>query len=301
MTVEIPFRREFWFEYGRLETVAPMIRRIVARNPSPFTFRGTGTYVVGQGEVAVIDPGPDLPEHVEALLAGLVGERVTHILITHTHRDHSPAARALQAATGAPTYGFGPHAGGHRGDPAVEEGGDWDFVPDVTLRDGERIPGADWLIDAIHTPGHTSNHLCFALPDNGVLFSGDHVMGWSTSVIAPPDGDMAAYMASLDKLLGRPDQVYWPTHGPAITEPEEHVRAFIAHRREREAGILECLRAGIGRIDAIVDRLYVGLQPALHRAAGRSVQAHLIDLAGRRLVESDGPTSLDTNYRISRL
>src|SRR5580704_8209545 len=163
MAVEIPFRREFSFEYGRLEPVAPMIRRIVARNPSPFTFRGTGTYVVGRGEVAVIDPGPDLADHVEALLAGLAGEQVTHILITHTHRDHSPAARALQAATGAPTYGFGPHAGGKRGDP---------------------IAGKGWVFEAVHTPGHTSNHLCFALPDSGILFSGDHVMGWSTSVIA---------------------------------------------------------------------------------------------------------------------
>ena len=301
MTVEIPFRREFSFEYGRLEPVAPMIRRIVARNPSPFTFRGTGAYVVGQGEVAVIDPGPDLSEHVEALLAGLAGERVTHILITHTHRDHSPAARVLQAATGAPTYGFGPHAGGNRGDPAVEEGGDWDFVPDVRLCDGDRIPGKGWLLEALHTPGHTSNHLCFALAESGVLFSGDHVMGWSTSVIAPPDGDMAAYMASLDKLLGRRDVVYWPTHGPAITVPQEHVRAFIAHRREREAGILECLRNGIERIDAIVDHLYVGLQPGLRRAAGRSVQAHLIDLVDRGLVESAGPPTLDTDYRISRL
>ena len=162
MAVEIPFRREFSFEYGRLEPVAPMIRRIVARNPSPFTFRGTGTYVVGHGEVAVIDPGPDLADHVEALLAGLAGEQVTHILITHTHRDHSPAARALQAATRAPTYGFGPHAGGKRGDPAVEEGGDWDFVPDQTLADGERIVGKGWVFEAVHTPGHTSNHLCFA-------------------------------------------------------------------------------------------------------------------------------------------
>lgn len=300
MAVEIPFRREFSFEYGRLEPVEPMIRRIVARNPSPFTFRGTGTYVVGHGEVAVIDPGPDLPEHVEALLAALGNERVSHILITHTHRDHSPAARDLKAATGAPTYGFGPHAGGKRGDAAVEEGGDWDFVPDVTMRDGDRIAGAGWEFEAIHTPGHTSNHLCFALPENGVLFSGDHVMGWSTSVIAPPDGDMAAYMASLDKLLGRRDRVYWPTHGPAITEPQKHVRAFIAHRREREAGILDCLRGGIGRIDAIVQRLYVGLQPGLHRAAGRSVQAHLIDLTARGLVESDGAPTFDTNYRISR-
>jgi glyoxylase-like metal-dependent hydrolase (beta-lactamase superfamily II) len=299
MAVEIPFRREFSFEYGRLEPVAPMIRRIVARNPSPFTFRGTGTYVVGQGEVAVIDPGPDFPEHVEALLADLGGERVSHILITHTHRDHSPAARALKAATGAPTCGFGPHAGGNRGDPAVEEGGDWDFVPDIRLGDGDKIAGGGWLLEAVHTPGHTSNHLCFALLDGSVLFSGDHVMGWSTSVIAPPDGDMAAYMASLDKLLGRRDRIYWPTHGPAITEPQEHVRAFIAHRREREAGVLDCLRGGIGRIDLIVERLYVGLQPRLRNAAGRSVHAHLIDLVARGVVESEGPPTLDALYRTS--
>src|SRR5215467_4039869 len=301
MAIDIPFRRDFSFEYGRLEPVAPGVRRIVARNPSPFTFRGTGTYVIGSGEVAVIDPGPDLTEHVEALLTGLSGERVTHILITHTHRDHSPAAALLKAATGASTWGYGPHAGGKRGETGVEEGGDWDFGPDVPVRDGDSIAGKGWRFEAVHTPGHTSNHVCFALPDAGILFSGDHVMGWSTSVISPPDGDMTAYMDSLDKLLGRPDAVYWPTHGPAITEPTRHVRAFIAHRREREAGILDCLRSGIGRIDAIVDRLYVGLQPALHGAAGRSVQAHLIDLVGRGLVESDGPPSLETNYRISCL
>jgi glyoxylase-like metal-dependent hydrolase (beta-lactamase superfamily II) len=301
MAVKIPFRREFSFEYGRLEPVAPTVRRIVARNPSPFTFKGTGTYVVGRGEVAVIDPGPALAEHIEALLAGLSGERVTHILITHTHRDHSPAARDLKAATGAPTYGFGPHAGGKRGDPAVEEGGDWDFVPDVVLRDGDRVAGKGWLFEAVHTPGHTSNHLCFALAESGILFSGDHVMGWSTSVIAPPDGDMAAYLASLHKLLGRRDAVYRPTHGPAITEPQEHVRAFIAHRREREAGILECLHAGTGRIDTIVERLYVGLQPGLRRAAGRSVHAHLIDLVARGIVESDGPPILDANYRLAHV
>jgi glyoxylase-like metal-dependent hydrolase (beta-lactamase superfamily II) len=300
MAVEIPFRREFSFEYGRLERVAPGIRRIVARNPSPFTFRGTGTYVVGDGEVAVIDPGPDLDEHVTALLAGLSGEQVTHILITHTHSDHSPAAAALKAATGAPTYGFGPHAGGKRGDPAVEEGGDWDFAPDVTIHDGDAIVGSGWHFEAVHTPGHTSNHLCFALPDQGTLFSGDHVMGWSTSVIAPPDGDMSAYMASLDKLLDRSDAVYWPTHGPAITEPQAHVRAFVAHRRERETGILECLAAGSQRIDTIVDKLYVGLQPGLRRAAGRSVHAHLIDLAGRGIVESEGPPAIDAIYRPTR-
>jgi glyoxylase-like metal-dependent hydrolase (beta-lactamase superfamily II) len=300
MAVEIPFRRDFAFEYGKLETVAPGIRRIVADNPGPFTFRGTGTYVVGEGNVAVIDPGPDLAAHVEALLAGLAGEAITHILVTHTHRDHSPAAAAVKQATGAPTYGFGPHAGGQRGEAAVEEGGDWDFAPDIVVKDGDEIAGAGWRFEAVHTPGHTSNHLCFALPDAGILFSGDHVMGWSTSVIAPPDGDMASYMASLDKLLARGDSVYWPTHGPAITAPHDHVRAFIAHRREREAGILSCLEAGIGEVDAMVGRLYVGLNPNLKRAAGRSVLAHLIDLISRGVAVSEGPATVDATYRLAR-
>jgi len=170
----------------------------------------------------------------------------------------------------------------------------------VAVRDGESIAGNSWRFEAVHTPGHTSNHLCFALPDSGILFSGDHVMGWSTSVISPPDGDMTAYMASLDKLLGRRDAVYWPTHGPAITEPQAHVRAFIAHRHERETGILDCLGAGVGHIDAIVERLYVGLQPGLQRAAGKSVHAHLIALVGRGIVVSDGPPTLDARYRLSR-
>jgi len=299
MAVEIPFRRDFAYEYGKLEQVAPGIRRIIARNPGPFTFRGTGTYVVGEGKVAVIDPGPDLPEHIEALLMDLAGEEVTHILVTHTHRDHSPAAAAVKEATGAPTYGFGPHAGGRRGEPGVEEGGDWDFVPDIAVKDGGEIAGDGWRFEAVHTPGHTSNHLCFALPDSGILFSGDHVMGWSTSVIAPPDGNMAAYMASLDKLLERRDAVYWPTHGPAITEPHEHVRAFIAHRREREAGVLDCLGAGIGGVDAMVERLYVGLNPNLKRAAGRSVLAHLVDLIERGKVACDGSPTTQATYRLT--
>jgi glyoxylase-like metal-dependent hydrolase (beta-lactamase superfamily II) len=298
MAVEIPFRRDFTFEYGRLEPVAPGIRRIIARNPGPFTFRGTGTYVIGEGEVAVIDPGPDLPEHIEALLMDLAGETITHILVTHTHRDHSPAAAAVKEASGAPTCGFGPHAGGRRGEAGVEEGGDWDFTPDVVIKDGDEIAGDGWRFEAVHTPGHTSNHLCFAMPDSGVLFSGDHVMGWSTSVIAPPDGDMAAYMNSLDKLLLRPDAVYWPTHGPAITKPHDHVRAFIAHRREREAGIVECLKGGIGRIDQMVERLYVGLDPSLRRAAGRSVLAHLVDLSSRGVVTCDGPTTTEGHYAL---
>src|SRR6185312_6451804 len=298
MAVEIPFRRDFAYEYGKLEPVAPGIRRIIARNPGPFTFKGTGTYVVGEGEVAVIDPGPDLPEHIEALLMDLAGEAVTHILVTHTHRDHSPAAAAVKAATGAPTYGFGPHAGGRRGEAAVEEGGDWNFTPDIVVEDGDEIAGSGWRFEAVHTPGHTSNHLCFALPEAGILFSGDHVMGWSTSVIAPPDGDMAAYMASLDKLLARRDAVYWPTHGPAITEPKPYVGAFIAHRREREAGVIDCLKAGIGTTDKMVERLYLGLNPSLRRAAGRSVLAHLIDLTGRDIVTADGPATVEAHFRL---
>jgi glyoxylase-like metal-dependent hydrolase (beta-lactamase superfamily II) len=307
MAVDIPYRRELAFEYGRLERVAPGVRRIVARNPGPFTFKGTGTYVVGEGEVAVIDPGPELAEHIDALIASLADEQVTHILVTHTHRDHSPAAKALKEATGAPTHGFGPHAGGRRGEPGIEEGGDWDFVPDIVVRDGESVEGGGgtrggkWRFEAVHTPGHTSNHLCFALTDPGILFSGDHVMGWSTSVIAPPDGDMAAYMASLDKLLARRDSVYWPTHGPAITEPHRHVRAFIAHRREREAGIVDCLKSGCETIDAIVERLYVGLNPALHRAAGRSVLAHLIDLIGRDIVSAEGSPTVTGRYRLRHI
>ncbi|MFI4948645.1 MAG: MBL fold metallo-hydrolase [Alphaproteobacteria bacterium] len=301
MAVEIPYRRDIVFEYGRLEPVAPGVRRIVARNPGPFTFKGTGTYVVGEGEVAVIDPGPELAEHIAALITSLADEQVTHILVTHTHRDHSPAARALKAATGASTYGFGPHAGGQRGEAGSEEGGDWDFAPDIVVRDGEWVTSGKWRFEAVHTPGHTSNHLCFALPDSGILFSGDHVMGWSTSVIAPPDGDMAAYMASLDKLLLRSDRIYWPTHGPAITEPKRHVGAFIAHRREREAGIIDCLKSGIETVDLMVERLYVGLNPALQGAAGRSVLAHLIDLIGRDIVASDTSPTVLSRYRLRHI
>lgn len=298
MAVDIPYRRDITFEYGRLEKLAPGLRRIVARNPGPFTFRGTGTYVVGEGKVAVIDPGPLDEAHIAALTKSLDGETVTHILVTHTHNDHSPAAAPFKQAVSAQTYGFGPHAGGKRGEIGPEAGGDWDFAPDVVVADGDVIEGDGWRFEAVHTPGHTSNHLCFALPDRGILFSGDHVMGWSTSVIAPPDGNMADYMASLDKLLARPDAVYWPTHGPAITEPQRHVRAFIAHRREREAGVLDCLRAGVGKVDAMVARLYVGLDPSLRRAAGRSVLAHLIDLIDRGIVAAEPAASVDAYYRL---
>jgi len=294
--VEIPFRRELVFEYGRLETVSPLVRRIVAHNPSPYTADGTGTYVVGHGRVAVIDPGPALAEHIDALLGALRGESVDRILITHTHADHSPAATAVKRATGAPTLGFGPH--GADAGPAVEEGGDRDFIPDRVLRDGDVVSGLGWHLEAVHTPGHTSNHLCFALTEERTLFSGDHVMGWSTSVIAPPDGNMGDYLGSLHKLLPRGDAVYLPTHGPAILDPQTHVRAFIEHRREREAAILDRMAKGDTEISAMVRAIYIGLSPALHRAAGRSVLAHLIELVADGRVACEGPPTVEARYRL---
>lgn len=294
----IPFRREMRFEYGVAEPVTPLIRRIVAHNPGPFTYIGTGTYIVGHGRVAVIDPGPALASHVEALLAALAGETVSHILVTHTHLDHSPAAAAIKAATGAPTYGFGPHGGGEAGGPVVEEGGDRDFVPDIVLREGDTAEGPGWRLEAVETPGHTSNHLCFALPEERVLFSGDHVMGWSTSVVAPPDGDMRAYLASLEKLLARDDAAFWPTHGPAIEEPKRHVAAFIAHRRARSEAILRRLAAGDETIPALVAAIYRGLDPRLVPAAGRSVLAHLVMLVEDGMVESDGLPGPQARFRL---
>jgi len=297
----IQFHRDLTFEYGKLERVTPLIRRIVARNPGPFTFHGTGTYVVGHGRVAVIDPGPAITAHVDALLDALRGETIEHIVVTHTHLDHSPAAAAVKAATGAPTYGYGPHGSG-RGDhdgPAVEEGGDQNFRPDVTMRDGDVLDGGGWHLTAVHTPGHTSNHLCFALAEEKALFSGDHVMGWSTSVISPPDGDMADYLASLDKLLGRDERLFWPTHGPAIPDPQTHVRAFIEHRQARTAAILKRLQAGDTLIADMVAAIYVDVPQHLHRAAGRSVLAHLVQLVDQGRVTCEGPPTLGASYRLT--
>jgi glyoxylase-like metal-dependent hydrolase (beta-lactamase superfamily II) len=273
--------------FGKVEQVAPLVRRLLAGNPSPFTFTGTQTYVVGAGDVAVIDPGPDLAGHVDALLAALAGETVRAILCTHTQRDHSPASRALAAATGAEIVGCAPVAIEDDG-PRADEAFDQAYSPDRVLADGESVTGRGWTLEAVATPGHTSNHLAFALAEGPALFSGDHVMGWSTTVVAPPDGDMAAYMASLDKLLARPDRVYYPAHGPAIEAPREHVRRLIAHRRGREAQILDRLGAGVGAIPVMVETLYRDVDPVLHPAAGRSVLAHLIDLEARGRVRRDG-------------
>jgi glyoxylase-like metal-dependent hydrolase (beta-lactamase superfamily II) len=297
----IPFSKDLAFEYGVAHRVAPKVRRIVARNPSPFTLYGTGTYIIGEGDVAVIDPGPDDPAHIDALVAELAGETLTHILVTHTHRDHSPGTKLLQAALGGESYGFGPHGSGRPDSGGeVEEGGDHDFAPNHRVRDGDVIDGPGWTVEAVHTPGHCSNHMCFRLREERILFCGDHVMGWSTTVVAPPDGDMQAYMRSLRKLLGAGDTLYVPTHGPTIANPEPFVEAYIAHREDRERQILDCLERGTGRVFAMVEHMYAKLDPRLHPAAGYSVLAHLIHLVETGRAESDGPPTLDAAYAPGR-
>jgi glyoxylase-like metal-dependent hydrolase (beta-lactamase superfamily II) len=274
-------------ETGRVERLGPRVRRVLAPNPSPFTFTGTQTYIVGEGEVAVIDPGPDLPEHLDALVAALAGERIAAIICTHTHRDHSPASRPLQAATGAPIVGCAELSLDDTG-PRADESFDSAYRPDRVFADGDRIGAQGWTLEAVATPGHTSNHLCLALPEEGALFTGDHVMGWSTTVVAPPDGDMADYMASLDKLLGRDDRLYYPAHGPAVEDPKAHVRRLIEHRHMRERQILGQLERGEGRIPAMVAEMYADIDPRLFLAAGRSVLAHLRDLERRSLARREG-------------
>ena len=277
------------FPTGRVERIAPNVRRLLAGNPSPFTYSGTQTYIVGEGEVGVIDPGPDLPEHVDAILAVTQGERISAILCTHTHRDHSPASRPLAAATGAPIIGCAPLALDDDG-PRADAAFDFGYAPDKVLADSEATEGPGWRLIAVATPGHTSNHLCYALEGFGGLFTGDHVMGWSTTVVSPPDGDMAAYMRSLDLLLRRDDTIYYPAHGPAVEKPHSHVRALITHRRMREQQILRQLGKGDRLIPDMVEAMYQGTDPRLFPAAGRSVLAHLVDLEARGLVRTEGET-----------
>jgi glyoxylase-like metal-dependent hydrolase (beta-lactamase superfamily II) len=273
--------------YGVAERLSPRIERLLAPNPGPFTFRGTGVYIVGAGdEVAVIDPGPDLPEHVAALRRAIGSRKVSHILVTHTHKDHSPAAAPLKAWSGARIHAFGPHA---QGDD-VEEGGDRIFVPDVRVKDGVRLAGRDFTLECVFTPGHTANHMCYALVEEKALFTGDHVMGWSTSVIAPPDGNMGDYMRSLEKLIARHDALLYPTHGSPIGRPKSFLRALLTHRRMREAQILRCLTDGADTAAVITARLYADVAPALHKAATLTVCAHLEKLAGdgRAVRQPDG-------------
>ena len=269
---------------GLVEQPEPLVRRVLAPNPSPYTFTGTQTYLVGNaGDVAVIDPGPDDPDHIAAIMAALGNDRLVAIMCTHTHRDHSPAAKPLAALTGAPIVGCAPlmlKVDGPRSDEAFDP----TYEPDRVLEDGEQMRGTGWTLTAVHTPGHTSNHLCFALEESGALFTGDHVMGWSTSVVIPPDGDMGDYMRSLDRLYARDDTVYYSAHGAPIDKPRQLVRGMIGHRRQRENQIVRLLGEGARTISDLVPLMYKGLDPRLEGAAGMSVKAHLLDLERRGLV-----------------
>jgi glyoxylase-like metal-dependent hydrolase (beta-lactamase superfamily II) len=295
----IPFIRTFEPSYGEDIRVTPLISRVVANNPGPFTFKGTGVYIVGTRDVAVIDPGPLIDEHVAALKRALEGKRVSHILVTHTHIDHSPAAQPLKEWSGAKTYAFGPHGSGHHDDgPRLEEGGDQSFMPDVRLKDGALVEGNGFTIEAVHTPGHTSNHLCFGLREERALFTGDHVMGWSTTVVTPPDGNMREYMASVRKLQARDDAVLYPTHGAPVTDPKPFLQAYVDHRLEREAQIVACLNDGIGKIPAMVERMYADVDKRLHPAAARSVLAHLIQLTEDGRVVAEPAAIASASYRL---
>lgn len=302
MSDEIPFDKSLDLLPGQVEEVMPGVRRLMADNPGPFTFRGTVSYIVGRGEVAIIDPGPLIDAHIAALLRVVRGERVTHIFVTHTHRDHSPAAAPLKAATGAKTYAQGPHRSArelHMGElRPPDSAADRDFRPDIALADGEIVSRPGWTLEAVATPGHTANHMAFALKGTKVLFSGDHVMAWSTPVVAPPDGSMRDYMASLEKLARRAETLYFPAHGGAVGDAAAFVQHYIRHRRAREASLLACLAEGKTDIPALVAAVYPGLDPRLTRAAGLSVLAHLEDLVARGLVATDGAPAPGSRYRL---
>ncbi len=288
--------------YGQAVPVVSGIERVTVNNPGPFTFFGTNSYIVGSSSVAVIDPGPEDEAHYQALMAALGGRAVTHIFVSHTHRDHSPLARRLQAATGAVTVGQGPHR------PArplrdgeinpFSESSDISFVPDITLSDGQTLSGDGWSLTAVLTPGHTANHAAFALEGRDILFSGDHVMAWSTSIVAPPDGSMADYMTSLERLIAREDRLLLPGHGGPVTEPASFLRALKAHRLKREQAVLARVQAGDQQIAEMVKVIYRDTDPKLHGAAALSVLAHIEDLLERGEIAADGPPSLAALYRV---
>ncbi|WP_293902966.1 MBL fold metallo-hydrolase [Phenylobacterium sp.] len=304
----IPFIREMQFEYGRCDQVSPLIRRVVAQNPGPFTFTGTGAHIVGHGEVAVIDPGPDDPRQLDAILNATLGEQITHIFVTHSHLDHSPAARPLAELTGATIYAGGQPCRPSQGNERLEAGDDLSFRPDVALRDGQTFRGPTfrrqtfrgqtWTIEAVATPGHTSNHYAYALPEENALFPGDCVMGWSTSVVSPPDGDMGAYMKSLAKIRARRFDALYPAHGPAVRQVDAFLAAYIDHRRQRETQILMALvEGGAATVRQLVARLYADTDRRLHPAAAHSVLAHLLDLYRRGVVDLAGPLDMTGVWR----
>ena len=300
---DIPYDKNLELVPGSVDEPMPGVRRVLCNNPSPFTFKGTVSYIVGRGKVAIIDPGPDDPVHSAALLDAVHGETVTHIFVTHTHRDHSPGVPAIKAATSAIVLAEGPHRAAralHVGDgPRLESSNDTDFKPDRALADGEMVSGAGWTLEAVTTPGHTANHMAFAFKEANLIFSGDHVMAWSTPVVAPPDGAMSDYMASLNKLAKRTEPIYLPGHGAMVRDAPNFVQYYIRHRQGREASILHRLAKGETDIPTIVRAVYIGLDPRLIKAAGLSVLAHLEDLTTRGQVVTDGQPSIEGRYRLA--
>ncbi|MGO6852458.1 MBL fold metallo-hydrolase [Rhizobium leguminosarum] len=287
--------------YGQAVPVVAGVERVTVNNPGPFTFFGTNSYIVGSSSVAVIDPGPEDEAHFQALMTALGGREVTHIFVSHTHRDHSPLARRLRRATGAVTVGQGPHRPAR---PLREgeinpfaESSDLSFVPDIALSDGQTLSGDGWALSAVLTPGHTTNHAAFALAGRDILFSGDHVMAWSTSIVAPPDGSMADYMESLDRLIAREDRLLLPGHGGPVTQPSTFLKALKAHRLRREQAVLARVQAGDRQIAEMVKVIYRDTDPKLHGAAALSVLAHIEDLLERGEIAVDGPPSLVALYR----
>jgi glyoxylase-like metal-dependent hydrolase (beta-lactamase superfamily II) len=304
MSDDIEFDRTATAPSGAIVQLSPLVRRVIAGNGGPMTFTGTCSYIVGRGTVAIIDPGPDDAAHVARLLEAVAGETVSDIVVTHTHRDHSPAVPAVKAATGARIVGCGPHRPARElalGEINPLDGaGDRDYAPELLMRDGDVVSGPGWSLHAVETPGHTANHLAFTLAEESALFSGDHIMAWSTTIVAPPDGSMAAYMASVEKLRGMEHDLYWPGHGGPVVEPQRFLRGLVQHRRQREAAILNRLGAGDERISEMVPAIYQGLAPVLHGAASLSVLAQLEDLVLRGVVaSSDAPPQLNSLYRLA--
>jgi glyoxylase-like metal-dependent hydrolase (beta-lactamase superfamily II) len=302
MSEDIPFDRSFDLSPGTPKEIAPNVRALVAANPSPFTFKGTMRYILGKGRVAIIDPGPDDDGDVAALLDAVRGETVTHIFVTHTHRDHSPAVPKVKAATGAIVLAEGPHRPSralHPGESRLEAGGDTNFRPDKVLADGDVVQGEGWTIEALTTPGHTANHMAYAYKEGNAIFCGDHVMAWSTSVVAPPDGSMADYMESLHKLARRPETLYFPGHGNPIADAPRFVQSYIRHRQAREASIRHRLSKGEADIPTLVRAIYIGIDPRLVSAAGMSVLAHLEGMVARGEVQTEGAPSIGGIYRLA--
>lgn len=291
----IPFVRDIDFAYGRADQASPLIRRVIAQNPGPFTFLGTGVYIIGKGEVAVIDPGPPIDAHFDALKAALAGERITHVFTTHTHLDHSPLAHPLAEWTGAKVYGL-PDPSGSMPHASLEEDGQEGFMPDILVKDGDTFSGPGWTLEAITTPGHMSNHVCYALKEENALFSGDHIMGWSTTVISPPDGNMGDYYRSLAKIRARNFTTLWPTHGPPVKDVNPFIDAYVAHRHAREEAIVARLKAGDTLIPEMVKVIYKDVDARLHAPAAHSVLAHMIHLVEAGRATADGPFTLATQY-----